>query len=80
MAAVLDSAVLGQRQALEESRPVVDRRSPSEEVKAIGAGLHLQLFLQYWLQYVWGNTENGAHLKVSAVRAVGIQLRSCRIE
>jgi hypothetical protein len=59
LAAVIDSAVLDRRQALEATRPMDVRRTPSQEVMQLGCGLHTLMFLQCWLQFVWGNADRG---------------------
>jgi hypothetical protein len=61
LAAVLDSLFLGQRATLERNRPGSNGHIAPAEIRQIGAGLHLLYFLQYFLQFLWGDEERGAN-------------------
>jgi hypothetical protein len=62
LAGVVDTCVLTHRENLERTRPVADRRMAPPEVRDVGAGFHLVLFTQYWLQFLWGRSEGGTPL------------------
>jgi hypothetical protein len=60
LAAVLDSAVLDHRAALERRRPAgQDSHHAPASIQKIGAGLHTTYFVQFMLQYLWGDEVRG---------------------